>query len=422
MKKCVSAEISAVGATIAPTRAEVYLDRLQSNVRSILGHIGPEVKLLAVVKADAYGHGAVAVGRAAVNAGVHMLAVYTVAEGYYLRRAGISDPVVVFGPIEPWQAKKCVAHTLTPCVASLELGKALSEAATSACLTVPYHIEVDTGLTRYGIEPEETLPLIKALNKLPGLRREGLFTHFATADEESKEVVWKQFKRFKRVRNLLAEHDITFPLCHVAASSATLDFPEMHLDMVRCGICLYGYYPSPFVSRSVPLQPVMALGSRLARVHSVPKGAGVSYGHDWKATRRSVIGLVPFGYADGMPRPVQGKGSVLVRGKRAPIVGRVAMDQFMVDLTKVPGAQQGDDVTIIGRSGEDEITADEIGEWAGTISYDVLAGVSPRVPRLYFEGGNVVAERVAMTADLVPIEPEPGLQKLEAPLSTVGGQ
>lgn len=403
-KKCVCAPISRLGGAFANTRAEVHLDRFQTNVRNMLHYIGRDVQLLVVVKADAYGHGALAVGRSAMEAGANKLAVYTMGEALVLRKAGIEAPIIVFGPIEPWQAHKCAAYAITPCITSIELGEALSVAAGQAGVVIPYHVEVDTGLTRYGILPDEVLPLLQALDKLPSLSREGLFTHFATADEESKEVVWKQFKLFMKIRHILDTHDIVFPLYHVAASSATLDFPEMHLDMVRCGIVLYGYYPSPYVRRSVDVEPVMALGSELARVRTVSRGVGVSYGHDWRAGKRSTIGLVPFGYADGMPRTVQGKGHVLIRGQRAPIVGRVAMDQFMVDLTNARHVCQGDEVTIIGSSGEDEITADEIGEWAGTISYDVLSGISPRVPRLYISGETAVAERLGMTTEVLAVE------------------
>jgi alanine racemase len=400
-KHCISATVSKVGEAFASTRAEIYLDRFEGNVRRVKGFIGPRVELMAVVKADGYGHGAIATGRTALASGAHHLAVYTLAEALSLRKGGVDGSIVVLGPIYPDQAATCISHGITPCISSRELGQAIAAAAISAGTQAAFHVEIDTGLTRYGVLPEEAVPLVAALDKLPGLRREGLFTHFAKADEEDKTSVWKQFRVFSKVRLALNDAGLTFRVYHVAASAATLDFPEMHLDLVRCGISLYGYYPSSYVSRSVGLEPVLALGSQLARVHDVSKGVGVSYGHDWTATRKSRIGLVPFGYADGMPRTVQGKAHVLVRGRRAPIAGRVAMDQFMIDLSRVPDAQEGDPVTIIGTSGEDEITADEIGEWAGTISYDVLSGISTRVPRLYIEGGRPVAKRLGMTMELL---------------------
>lgn len=403
-RACVTSTVSVMGDAFASTRAEIYLDRYEHNVRAMRRHIGPNVELMAVVKADGYGHGAVVIGRTALAAGADQLAVYTPAEALHLRKAGIGGPVVVLGPVAASLAEKCITHDITLCINSIELGQAASAAAMAAGTEVRYHVELDTGLTRFGILPEESLPLAHALNELPGLRREGLFTHFASADESSKESVWKQFNLFMSIRTMLAHHGYSFRLSHVAASSAALDFPEMHLDLVRCGISLYGYFPSSFVRQSVPIQPVLALGSHLARVRAVPVGAGVSYGHDWRAPKPSVIGLVPFGYADGMPRTVQGKGQVLVRGQRAPIVGRVAMDQFMVDLTGIPCVQQGDGVTIIGTSGSDEITADEIGEWAGTISYDILSGISPRVPRLYIAGGEPIAGRLGMTMEIGPVE------------------
>ncbi|HEV3310332.1 MAG TPA: alanine racemase, partial [Chloroflexota bacterium] len=343
--KKLGAHISKFGDTFASTRAEIHLDRLASNIRNVMAYVGPRVQLMAVVKADGYGHGSIAVGRGALAAGAQHLAVYTFAEAMYLRKACIEGSLVVLGPMADSMAEACVTHDITPCITTIELAIALSAAAVSAGKTVSYHVELDTGLTRLGIFPEEALPFTQALDALPGLRREGLFTHFAGADEASKESVFEQFHVFLKIKHMLAKHDITFPLAHVAASSATVEFPEMHLDLVRCGLCLYGYYPSPYVKHTVDVEPVMALGSHLARVRAVHKGVGVSYGHDWKATHKSVIGLVPFGYADGMPRTVQGKGYVLVRGHKAPIVGRVAMDQFMVDLTKVKGACEGDLVT-----------------------------------------------------------------------------
>lgn len=400
-KRC--AELSHFGTEFATTRAEIYLDRLQSNVHNLKAFIGPTVHLMAVVKADGYGHGAVAVAKAAVHAGAFSLGVYTMPEAIYLRKAGITASIMVFGPIDPWAAKACVSHDVTPCITSLEFAEALSMAASAAGKRVRFHIELDTGLSRYGIRPQDAVSFVQALDRLPALEREGVFTHFATADEPLHEPARKQFKIFMKICKMLDANSVPFPLRHAAASAATLEFPEMHLDLVRCGISIYGYYPSIHVSRQVDLQPVMALGSQLARVHSVSRGVGVSYGYDWRAAKKSVIGLVPFGYADGMPRTVQGRGQILVRGQRAPIVGRVAMDQFMVDLTAIKDVGQGDEVTIIGRSGEEEISADDIGQWAGTISYDVLSGISPRVPRLYLDGGKPVAQRQAMTTELVAL-------------------
>jgi alanine racemase len=379
------------------TRAEIHLDRLVHNIRAVRRQIGPSVEFMAIVKADAYGHGAVMIAKTAIQNGVDRLAVYTLAEAIALRRAGIEAPIVALGPFDVTEAGACVAFSIRPTLTSLSVATALSHSAMQASKTVPYYIEVDTGLTRYGLPIDEVLPFVQALSALPGLQPEGLFTHFARADERAKEPTWQQFRLFERVRQQLADHGFRFPLCHVANSAATIDLPGMYLDMVRIGIALYGYYPSADVSRTVPLSPIMAIGSRLARVRRVPTGTTVSYGVDFRTERPSVIGLVPFGYADGMPRNVQGKGFVLVRGQRAPIVGRIAMDQFMVDLTDLTDVQEGDEVVILGRSGDEEISADDLAAWAGTISYEVLTRISPRVPRLYIENGRVVAMRRAMS-------------------------
>lgn len=399
-QSCFSATITEEGDAFAMTRAEIHLDRFDSNIRGLREYVGQTIELMVVVKADAYGHGAVAISRSAMDAGADHVAVYTVAEALSLRNAGIKGSIVVLGPIPPEAATICVARDITPCISNLDLGRAISAAAPSIGKSIPFHLEIDTGLTRYGILPEEALPLVQALDALPSLQREGLFTHFAKADEQDKSWVHKQVKVFQRVRSTLEDAGFSFRLYHVAASSAILDFPELHLDLVRCGIALYGYYPSEYVKRSIQLLPVMTLGSHLARVRTVAKGVGVSYGHDWQAGRKSRIGLVPFGYADGMPRTVQGRGHVLVRGRRAPVVGRVAMDQFMIDLSDIQDAGEGDRVTIIGTSGDEEITADDIAGWAGTISYDVLSGISTRVPRLYIRKGRMVAGRVGMTMEV----------------------
>jgi|SRR5579872_4816474 len=407
MKTLSGAEMTKVGDAFWLTRAEVCLDRYVANVTRMKRYIGPDVRLMAVVKADGYGHGAVMIGKTALQSGADQLAVYTPAEAIYLRKAGVEGTIVVLGPISPIHAALCVRYRITPCINSVELAQALGEAAKVEDAQVRYHVEIDTGLTRYGIMPDEALDLLQAISSIPRLAPQGMFTHFASADEKSKDSTWKQFHKFMKLKAYLSDHGIEFPTYHVAASSATLDFPEMHLNLVRCGISLYGYYPSPYVKRSVDLAPVMVLGSHLARVRSVPRGTGVSYGHDWKAKHRSVIGLVPFGYADGMPRTVQGRGQVLVRGHRAPIVGRVAMDQFMVDLSHIEEASEGDAVTLIGKCGDEEITADELGSWAGTISYDVLSGVSTRVPRLYVRDGAPVYRRSGMTMAVEPVETKP---------------
>jgi len=242
------------------------------------------------------------------------------------------------------------------------------------------------------------------MRSLPNLQPEGLFTHFASADESAKESVWEQFRIFTETRQALADEDFTFPINHVAASAAALEFPEMHLDMVRCGISLYGYYPSEFVRRAAQLQPALTVRSFVARARLIWPDTGVSYGSEFRCSRPSLIGLVPFGYADGMPRSAYKSGQVLIRGQRAPIVGRIAMDQFMVDLTDVDGSAEGDDVVIIGRSVDDEIDADDVARWAGTISYEVLSRLSIRVPRIYFDQGRPVAFRRPMSTEVFAAE------------------
>lgn len=394
---------SGVKQTLPATRAEIHLDRLRKNIAGLRSLIGPNVELLAVVKADAYGHGAILMAKTMFGSGVNRIAVYTLPEAVALRHAGINGPILVLGPIAPADAPCCVTLDITPAIASLELATRLSAEALRRNQTVAYHVEIDTGLTRYGVLAADSLDFVRRLRDLRNLRPEGLFTHYASADEREKTSVWEQFEAFKVTKQKLADQGLAFPMYHVAASAAALEYPEMHLDMVRCGISIYGYYPSEFVRRSVDLQPVLSIRSVLARVRPIATGVGVSYGSEFRTTRPSIIGLVPFGYADGMPRSAYKHGQVLVRGTRVPIVGRIAMDQFMVDLTGVQGVEEGDEVTIIGRSGDEEITADDIARWAGTISYEVLTRISVRVPRVYFDDGRQVAFRRPMSTEVFTI-------------------
>jgi alanine racemase len=247
-------------------------------------------------------------------------------------------------------------------------------------------LKVDTGLNRYGLSPAEALTLTGWLRDVPSLEVEGLFTHFASADEADKGYTLDQYARFQRV----AEELDWIPVRHVANTAAVLDIPELSLDMVRPGLGIYGLYPSGEVRRDLGLVPALSLKSRIVRLHPLAPGDPVSYGRTWRAARPSLIGLVMCGYADGLPRSLTNRGSALVRGKRVPIVGRVCMDMCMVDVTDVPDVATGDEVVLIGGQGEEEISADEVAQLAGTISYEILCGISARVPRLYLRAGDVV--------------------------------
>lgn len=369
-----------------PTRATINLAALKANVRALKERIGPNCQLLAVVKANAYGHGAPLVARAALEAGASRLGVACPDEGAELRGAGIEAPIVVLGYTPAAEAEKAVEHRLTPTINSLEHAQAVSRASLRLGLVTPVHLKVETGLNRFGLGPEAVMKLARDLESLPSLRLEGAYTHFACADEADKRFTWRQFEEFMAVASKLE-----LPIRHVANSAAILDLPQMALDMVRAGIALYGLYPSTAVSRSVALRPVLALRSRVARVRDLAPAETVSYGRTWEAPVPSRIALVPCGYADGLPRILSNRGAVLVRGQRAPIVGRICMDLTMIDATAVDGVSEGDEVVIIGAQGRDSIPAEEVASQAGTISYEVLCSISRRVPRVYVEGEQVVA-------------------------------
>ena len=369
--------------------AEIDLDAIDHNVRALKALIGEKTQLLAIVKANAYGHGALPVARTVLEAGATWLGVNTCDEGVQLRQAGIAAPIIVLGYTPAAQAATIVANRLTPTVNTIEVAEALNAAA-AASHPLHIHIKVDTGLTRYGMLPDEVVPFARRLANLPNLRLEGLFTHFASADDADKTSARRQFAIYIETLRQLSKAGFVIPLRHVAASGATLDMPETHLDMVRCGISIYGLYPSRDVSHSIGLRPALRLKARVARLRTLPPGTGVGYGATFVTTRATRIALLPLGYADGIKRSYSNRGSVLVAGRRADVVGRVSMDQMAVDVTDIDGVAEGDEVVLIGRQGNDEITCDEMAETMGTINYEVVVGLSPRLPRIYVRDGKEV--------------------------------
>jgi alanine racemase len=372
------------------TWAEVNLDAIAHNARGLKERVGDRTELMAVVKANAYGHGAVPVARTALENGASRLAVNRVLEGVELRRAGITAPILILGYSLPSEAETVVRWGLTPTVTTVEGALALSALSDRQGKVTPIHVKVDTGMGRLGLLPDEVVPFVRRTAELPGLKLEGLFTHFAAADSADKTYTRCQFGLYLQVFQQLEEAGFNIPLKHVANSAATLDLPEMHLDMVRCGIALYGLCPSNEVEPTISLQPAMALKSRVARVRTLPPGSSISYGCTYTTTRPTPVALVPVGYGDGCHRILSNKGSVLIGGTRAPSVGRVCMDQFVVDVTGIESVRQDDEVVVFGRQGQEEISAEEVAALAGTINYEVVTSVLPRVTRVYLKGGQVV--------------------------------
>jgi alanine racemase len=373
-----------------PLKAEIDLSAIAANVRTVKRLVGARCRVMAVVKADGYGLGAPWVAAAAVEGGASWLAVACVDEGVELRRGGYSGPVLVMSYVPPDEAKAAVLNNLTLVLHRARTGHALEQAARDLDLppaSVAVHIKVDTGLGRYGCLPNEFLPLAKELSTLPHLRLEGLMTHLADSDNSDLSFAHEQLNRFSWVRRLATEHGIKFEIVHAANSAAALAFPDARFDMVRIGIMLSGYLPSPQLSEHITLERAVTLRTRLARVYTAQVGDTVGYGRVWTADRRSVIGLIPVGYADGYRRVLSNNAEVLVHGVRCPVVGRISMDQASIDLTDAGDVLEGDEVVLIGKQGDGEITADEVASWAGTISYETLCGLSERVPRSYIHDG-----------------------------------
>jgi alanine racemase len=363
-----------------PTVATIDLGALSHNFSEVTRRIGGR-KVLAVVKAQAYGHGAVPVSRRLVELGASMLGVALVEEGRDLRDAGITAPILVMGPVFPEQAEAIVRLHLTPVIFTHVLADALSHAALACDRNVPVHVKIDTGMGRVGIIPEEAAGFIAGILKLKGITIEGLMTHFSDADLRDKQFATVQMDRFESLVRSLEEQGLSVALRHAANSAAVLAYDRALFTMVRPGLMLYGYDPLER-SSGADLRPVLSLVSRIAFLKKVPAGTPISYGRTFVTERESRIATIPIGYADGYSRALSNKGEAIVRGRRVPVVGRVCMDMTMLDVTDVPQALVGDEVVLIGRQGKERITADDIAAGTGTIAYEVLCGIGGRVPRV----------------------------------------
>lgn len=368
-----------------PAWAEIDLDAVAHNVDVLCARAAP-ARLYAIVKANAYGHGAIAVSRAALDAGASGVGVVCVDEAEELRLAGIDAPILLVGEAQASEAERVVELGLTPTVTSMQMALALSRFAAQRGMTQRIHVELESGLNRNGLDVERLVAFAEAVRALPSIEIEGLYTHFAAAEEGDQTFTSAQYQALLTASQLLP----WIPMRHCSASASVLAMPEMRLDAVRAGLGIYGYHPAPDCGRDIELRPVLSLKARVARVVDVEAGATVGYGRTWTAAGPARIALVMIGYADGFRRALSSRAQVLVRGRRAPIAGRIAMDMCMVDVTGIDGVVPDDEVVIIGRQGGESIDADELAELAGTISWEILAGMSARVPRLYMRGGRVV--------------------------------
>lgn len=361
---------------------EIDLGRLRGNMRAIRGACGAGLRWLSVVKDAAYGHGAVAVARVAMEEGAEYLGVSTVGEGVELREAGLKGKILLMGDREVGELPWCVEHDLVCCVTAAGLAEELGRVAVRFRKQVPVHVKVNTGMNRYGIRWTEAGGLAARIAGISGLRLEGVLSHFAQSDEADKTFARVQRSRFEEALKDIEGRGIRVPVKHLCNSGGFLDLPEAHYDMVRVGILALGVFPSAVCRRLAGIEPVMSVKARVAAIQDIEVGDTVGYGMRFTAATRRRIAVLPLGYGDGYPR-VRNLGHVLVRGRRAPLVGGVAMDALTVDVTDIPGVELNDEAVLMGRQGAEEIGVHEVARWKSTVSYDVLVGWRSRLPRVY---------------------------------------
>lgn len=367
----------------------IDLDQICKNTQEIIKKVGSDTRVMPVVKADAYGHGAIEVTKALSEIGTYGFAVATVGEALALRRAGITKPILILDFVFPNQFETIIRNDIMLTVFQYGIAKSLNEAAAQMGTTAHIHLKIDTGMGRIGYIPnDESVEEIKKISELSNIEIDGIFTHFACADSADKTSMNAQLDRFRAFVGKLEALGINIPIKHVCNSAAIIDMQDGFLNMVRSGIITYGLFPSEEVNKSsLDVRPAMELHSVVINVKTIDRGDTVSYGSTYVAEKPTVIATIPVGYADGYPRQLSNKGSVLIHGKRAKIVGRVCMDQFMVDVSDIPDVLIGDNVTLVGPDGDDCITCEEIGEISGRFNYEFLCCITRRVPRVYIRNG-----------------------------------
>jgi alanine racemase len=363
------------------TRAVISLGAIAHNISEIRKRIGGERDLMAVVKADGYGHGSVAVSWIALKNGANYLGVATPEEGQQLREAGINAPILVLGLIQPEEAYKVADFNLEQTICSFEFAKELNQIAANTGTRINVHIKLDTGMGRVGLVPKDVLTFVKMVSRLKHLDVKGIFSHFSCADEVDKTSARKQIEIFKRLLRDIEASGIKIPKKHIANSAGILDLPESYFDLVRPGIMIYGLYPSNEVSHSIELKPAMTLMTKVIFVKRVPPGCPISYGRTFITQKETIVATLPVGYADGYNRLLSGQGEVLIKGRRVPLIGRICMDMCMIDVSNLKNVQPGDEVVLFGKG----LPVDEIAKKIGTINYEVVCAIGKRVPRVYVE-------------------------------------
>jgi len=367
----------------AYTVAEIHLDHLLCNLEQIRHRVAP-ADVMTVVKANAYGHGAVPVSRKLVQAGVKYLAVARVAEARELRQAGISQPILIFGRLFPDELEIAVRLDAAVTVTDERDLDLLSAVARRTGQTVNVHLNIDTGMGRVGVRYEQAVQLIHRLDGLPGVALKGIYTHFATADEKDKSFAYQQIERFRSVIGQSLAGLSERPLIHAANSGAILDLPEAGFDLVRAGIALYGHYPTTETTESIALKQVMTLKTKIGLLRRLPANTPISYGRRYYTTRETTIAVLPIGYADGIPRSFTNHGQVMIRGGLYPVAGTITMDQIMIDVGDDP-VREGDDVIFWGDTADGRLQCTQVAAVIGTIPYELCCGVSARVPRIYVD-------------------------------------
>ncbi|HVU08250.1 MAG TPA: alanine racemase [Verrucomicrobiae bacterium] len=370
---------------LRPAWTEIDLGKLRRNLQLIRGDLPKHVRLMAVVKDEAYGHGALDVARVAIEEGAWGFGLSTLEEAMTLRDAGISAPLLLLGERQEAELEWCVAHDLTVCVNEPHNIRLFAKVASKFGKRVPVHLKIHTGMSRYGTRWDEALPLVKKILAEKSLQLEGVMTHFAQSDETDKAFANLQFSRFNEVLRALDEKKVSIPLRHTCNSGGFLDLPHAHLDMVRVGILLYGVFPSQVCRKISSIEPVMSVKAKIAAIQKLKPGEVVGYGMRYTATSERRIAVLPIGYGDGFPR-VRNEGCALIHGRRAPLVGGIAMDALMVDITDIPEAQMWDEAVIMGKQGNEEITVRDIAALKKSVTYDVLTNWRLRLRRKNVNG------------------------------------
>lgn len=374
--------------------AEIDLNAIGANMEAMKEHLPQNTKIIGVVKADGYGHGAVPVARA-IGPYVAGYAAATAQEAVILRRHGIEKPILILGPVHQSLYELLISEDIRPTLFTQKEIERFHETAQRMGKRAAIHLALDTGMSRIGMVPDEaSADMVREMAKLPWIVLEGIFTHFATADERNKEKTKEQLARYRHFLALLEERGIEIPVKHCANSAGIIEALGTDFPWVRAGISIYGLYPSQEVdTERVKLHPALTLKSYLTYVKTIEPGTEVSYGGTYRAQTRRRIATVPVGYGDGYPRNLSGKGWVLIRGERAPILGRVCMDQFMVDVTSIDGVRDGDEVVLIGRDGKEEVTVEDLARAGGGFSYEMICNLGKRIPRMYLSRGKVVGKK-----------------------------